>query len=43
MDLHFHVDKVVLNEASVFAYLEQKGYNISILQKCNDNYLNVKK
>lgn len=38
MDPHYHVDKVVLNEANVFAYLQEQGYDISLLIKnCNDN------
>lgn len=38
MDPHHHVDKVALNEANVFAYLQQQGYDISLIKKnCNDN------
>lgn len=33
MDPHHHVDKVVLNEANVFAYLQEQGYNISLIKK----------
>lgn len=33
MDPHYHVDKVALNEANVFAYLQQHGYDISLLQR----------
>lgn len=29
--------KVVLNDESVFAYLESQGYDTSLLVKCNDN------
>lgn len=39
MDPHHHVNKVALNEANVFAYLQQQGYDISLIKKnCNDNY-----
>lgn len=38
MDPHSHVNKVVLNEANVFAYLQEQGYDISLIMKnCNDN------
>lgn len=38
MDPNHHVDKVALNEANVFAYLQQQGYDISLIKKnCNDN------
>jgi len=38
MDPHSHVNKVVLNEANVFAYLQEQGYDISLIKKnCNDN------
>jgi transposase len=38
MDPHHHVGKVALNEANVFAYLQQQGYDISLIKKnCNDN------
>lgn len=38
MDPHHHVNKVALNEANVFAYLQQQGYDISLIKKnCNDN------
>ncbi|HCX62974.1 MAG TPA: IS110 family transposase [Clostridiales bacterium] len=38
MDPHHHVHKVALNEANVFAYLQQQGYDISLIDKiCNDN------
>ena len=38
MDPHHYVDKVALNEANVFAYLQQQGYDISLIKKiCNDN------
>lgn len=30
-------NKVVLNDESVFAYLESQGYDTSLLVKCNDN------
>jgi len=30
-------NKVVLNDESVFAYLEAQGYDTSLLVKCNDN------
>ena len=30
-------DKVILNDESVFAYLESQGYDTSLLVKCNDN------
>ncbi len=30
-------NKVVLNDESVFAYLEAQGYDTSLLIKCNDN------
>ena len=29
--------KVILNDESVFAYLESQGYDTSLLVKCNDN------
>ena len=32
-----HVERVVLNENNVFAYLESLGYDSSKLVKCNDN------
>lgn len=38
MDQHHHVEKIVLNEANVFAYLQERGYDISLIKKnCNDN------
>ena len=37
MDPHSHKVKVVLNDANVFAYLEQKGFDTSTLKKCDDN------
>lgn len=38
MDPRHHVDKVALNEANVFSYLQQQGYDISLIKKnCNDN------
>lgn len=38
MDPHHHVEKVALNEANVFAYLQQQGYDISLIKKnCDDN------
>jgi transposase len=38
MDPHHHVEKIVLNEANVFAYLKEQGYDISLIKKnCNDN------
>lgn len=38
MDPHFHTAKVVLNEESIFAYLKEQGYDISLLTKnCTDN------
>lgn len=38
MDPHHHVDKVALNDANVFAYLQQQGYDISLIKKnCNGN------
>lgn len=38
MDPHHRVDKVVLNEVNVFVYLQQQGYDISLIKKnCNDN------
>ena len=30
-------NKVILNDESVFAYLESQGYDTSLLVKCNDN------
>jgi len=37
MDPHNHVEKVVLNESNVFNFLQQQGYNISLIKKnCND-------
>ena len=30
-------DKVILNDESVFTYLESQGYDTSLLVKCNDN------
>lgn len=37
MDPHFSQSKVTLNDANVFAYLEEQGYDVSLLVKCNDN------
>lgn len=38
MDPHHLVEKVALNEANVFAYLQEQGYDISLIKKnCNDN------
>ena len=37
MDPHYQKDKVVLNDANVFAYLKSQGYDTSLLVKCNDN------
>lgn len=37
MDPHFNQPKVTLNDTNVFAYLESKGYDTSLLSKCNDN------
>lgn len=37
MDPHYQSPKVVLNDANVFAYLEEQGYDTSLLVKCNDN------
>lgn len=37
MDPHHHVDNVALNEANIFAYLQQQGYDISLITKnCNE-------
>lgn len=37
MDPHHHFEKVALNEANVFAYLQQQGYDISLIRKnCNE-------
>jgi len=36
MDPHFNQQRVVLNDANVFAYLESQGYDPSLLVKCND-------
>lgn len=37
MDPHFNQPKVVLNDDNVFAYLEARGFDTSLLIKCNDN------
>ena len=37
MDPQKHPQKVVLNDANVFDYLKNQGYDISSLVKCNDN------
>ena len=37
MDPHYQNNKVVLNDANVFAYLEAQGFDTSLLVKCNDN------
>ena len=37
MDPRNHVERVVLNETNVFAYLESLGYDSSKLVKRNDN------
>jgi len=37
MDPHFTQQRVVLNDENVFAYLEAKGIDTSLLVKCNDN------
>ena len=37
MEPQNHVERVVLNEDNVFAYLETLGYDTSQLVKCNDN------
>lgn len=37
MDPHYSTSKVTLNDENVFAYLEAKGYDLSLLVKCNDN------
>lgn len=36
MDPHINQQRVVLNDANVFAYLESQGYDPSLLVKCND-------
>jgi len=36
MDPHSQKIKVVLNEVNVFAFLEQNGFDISTLKKCDD-------
>lgn len=33
MDPHHHVETFALNEANVFAYLQQQGYDISLIKK----------
>lgn len=33
MDPHIHADKVILNKSNVFAYLQQQGYDISLITK----------
>jgi hypothetical protein len=38
MDPHIHIDRVVLNEVNAFAYLQEQGYDISLIMKNrNDN------
>lgn len=37
MDPQNHLERVVLNENNVFAYLETLGYDSSMLVKRNDN------
>ena len=37
MDPQFSQPRVKLNDATVFAYLEEQGFDISSLVKCNDN------
>jgi len=37
MDPQEHPKKVVLNDASVFDYLREQGYDLSSLVKCNDS------
>lgn len=37
MDPQKHPEKVVLNDANVFKYLQEQGYDTSSLVKCNDN------
>lgn len=37
MDPHSHKIKVVLNDANVFAYLEQNGFDITTIKKCDDS------
>ena len=37
IDSQNHVERVVLNESNVFAYLESLGYDSSKLVKRNDN------
>ena len=37
MDPQNHVERVILNENNVFAYLESLGYDSSKLVKRNDN------
>lgn len=37
MDPHYNQQRVVLNDANVFAYLESQGYDTSVLVKRNDN------
>ncbi|BCJ97491.1 IS110 family RNA-guided transposase [Anaerocolumna chitinilytica] len=37
MDPHYSTSMVTLNDENVFAYLEAKGYDLSLLVKCNDN------
>ena len=37
MDPQEHPQKVVLNDANVFNYLLEQGYDLSSLVKCNDN------
>ena len=36
MDSYFNQPKIILNNANIFAYLDTRGYNTSLLVKCND-------